>query len=149
MCTGGAPQHLRTPKPHRTFTLSRRHPSLIAFFFFFLLLLFWETRLVSIRSLLFIQLSYLVGLFQAACESGGRRAKRWRCWKVSLVGCRRRQGRGSQEWEEEEHPHSPAPSPPHLNPPHPYNFSLGASYKPTIYLHYAPEIAICRFAGKK
>lgn len=33
--------------------------------------------------------------------------------------------------------------------PFPYNFSLGASYKPTIYLHYAPKIAICRFAGKK
>lgn len=48
----------------------------------------------------------------------------------------------------------PDPPPHHPPPPHcfsrpPYNFSLGASYKPTIYLHYAPEIAICRFAGKK
>ena len=59
------------------------------------------------------------------CGSGGRRRRRRRRSK------------------------SIPPSPPQPPPPPPYNFSLGASYKPTIYLHYAPEIAICRFAGKK
>lgn len=49
-------------------------------------------------------------------------------------------------------PSMPAALTPIPNPPrHPplTTFLWGASYKPTIYLHYAPEIAICRFAGKK
>lgn len=71
-------------------------------------------------------------------------------------------GWGEEAEEGRASPSPSVPSPLHASGPHPipdaappppsppgYNFSLGASYKPTIYLHYAPEIAICRFAGKK
>lgn len=82
------------------------------------------------------------------CVRVGATWKMWRWEKVKLREYRQGDRGGNQEWEEEKHPH-PRASSPRLNPPPPYNFSLGASYKPTIYLHYAPEIAICRFAGKK
>lgn len=69
---------------------------------------------------------------------------------VGMDGEGERWRKSGREEEDERLPiHLPILPPPSGPPTPPYNFSLGASYKPTIYLHYAPEIAICRFAGKK
>lgn len=128
MCIGGAPRHLRTPKPCHTFTFSYIHPSLATC-----------TRFLFIQTTPLSFVSNFEKKWERHGKGGGVR-------KIKIVETER----GRERWGRRESiPYSACllPTPQPSTPP--YNFSLGASYKPTIYLHYAPEIAICHFAGKK
>lgn len=119
MRTGGALQHLCTPKPRHTFTFSETHLSLLPYFFGF------HHHFLFVFSCVFRSDVEKVEVTESQkkdreIEKGGNRCGRRKSISITIP-----------------------------LPPPPYNFSLGSSYKPTIYLHYAPEIAICRFAGKK